>query len=86
MVRALSKNLNLFLIWLKHGYKNHINENKEAKNNQIQLLLLIQDLLDVCIADWDPINHHHISVHVLSQVTDLKILYTWSAAPKLVRP
>jgi hypothetical protein len=25
----------------------------------------------VCIAVWDPINHHHISVHVLNQVTDI---------------
>jgi hypothetical protein len=33
--------LNYTYIWVKHGYKNHINENKEVKNNQISVLLII---------------------------------------------
>jgi hypothetical protein len=33
--------LNYTYIWVKHGHQNHINENKEVKNNQMSVLLLI---------------------------------------------
>ena len=38
--------LNYTYIWVKHGYKNHINENKEVKNNVTSIKVIATQYTD----------------------------------------